>query len=207
MPIRRRRRPGCAPRRGDPVRRVLQLLGTSALRSRLGIAVVLVVIIFGIVGVARIVSGPDDSPPGAFLPADTSSPVATVNPTAGDDGVAEPEAESTTVADPGPSLRPDAAAADVVAKAFADAWLNRTADAKAWYAALLPNATSDLAVKLKDVDPIVVPAERLTGSPTVVPRGSGFVEVSYPVDSGTLRLRLIVEQGRWLVDGVDWERA
>ena len=41
-PSRRRlRRRGCAPRRGDRVRRVLQLLATSALRSRVGVAIVL----------------------------------------------------------------------------------------------------------------------------------------------------------------------
>ncbi len=41
-PSRRRlRRRGCAPRRGDRVRRVLQLFATSALRSRVGVAIVL----------------------------------------------------------------------------------------------------------------------------------------------------------------------
>ncbi|MEV4618413.1 hypothetical protein AB0J74_06795 [Asanoa sp. NPDC049573] len=94
-----------------------------------------------------------------------------------------------------------------MAEAFATAWLDREASAEAWYSALRPHVTSQLAAKLKDVDPVVVPAERLTGAATVAPQGSGLVEVSYPVDSGTLLLRLVVVDGRWLVDGVDWERA
>ena len=34
-----------------------------------------------------------------------------------------------------------------------------------------------------------------------------FVEAVIPIDAGVLRLRLVALQGRWLVDGIDWERA
>jgi len=186
---------------------VLQLLGTSALRSRLGVAILLALVIFAVVGVGRAMSGPDDARTGGVLPVDTSEPAATVDPRAGDDGVVEPEAASTTAVDPGPSLSPGGPSPEAVAEAFAVAWLRRTAPAKSWHDALRPYATSALAAKLEDVDPVVVPASRLTGPASVTPRGSGFVEVSYPVDSGTLLLRLVVADGGWRVDGVDWERA
>jgi hypothetical protein len=186
------------------VRRVLSLLGTAALRSRLGIALVLAIVIFGIVGVAHLFLDPDDASTVAVTPVETSASAASTEP---DDGVIEPESTTTTAVDPGPSLKAGAARPQKVAEAFATAWLDRKAPAEAWYSALRPHITTQLAEKLKDVDPVVVPAERLTGAATVAPQGSGFVEVSYPVDSGTLLLRLIVVDGRWLVDGVDWERA
>jgi hypothetical protein len=33
------------------------------------------------------------------------------------------------------------------------------------------------------------------------------MDVSIPLDAGTLSLRLVVTEGHWLVDGVDWERT
>ncbi|GIF49018.1 hypothetical protein DFJ67_2587 [Asanoa ferruginea] len=189
------------------MRRVLQILGTAALRSRIGIALVLVIVVLAVVGVARVFSGPEDVRTGAVGPVDTSTATSAAAPKEGDDGVVEPSPESSTALDPGPSLSPGARRPETVAEAFAGDWLDRTAKADAWYEALLINSTPTLAAKLKGVDPVVVPADRLTGPATVVPRGSGLVEVSYPVDSGTLLLRLVVGEGRWLVDGVDWERG
>ncbi|MDG4822416.1 hypothetical protein O7635_11205 [Asanoa sp. WMMD1127] len=189
------------------MRRVFQLLGTSVLRSRLGIAVVLAVVVFGVVGVARVVAGPEDRSAGNLRPAETSAPADDPDAHEGDDGVVEPAPTSSTDIDPGPSLSPGTPQVEKVAKEFAASWLDRAAKAEAWHAALAPHATPTLEEKLEGVDPAVVPAERLTGPATVVPQGSGLAEVSYPVDSGTLVLRLVVEKGRWLVDGVDWERG
>ncbi|GAA1879999.1 hypothetical protein [Asanoa iriomotensis] len=189
------------------MRRVLQLLGTSVLRSRLGVAVVLAIVVLGIVGVARVVAGPEGRSTGNLQPVETSTAEASADSREGDDGVVEPAPTSSTKLDPGPSLSPGGAKPETVAEAFAEAWLDRTAKADAWHAALVPNATAELATKLEGVDPVVVPAQRLTGPPKVVPQGSGLAEVSYPVDSGTLVLRMVVGQGRWLVDGVDWERG
>ncbi|WP_239083655.1 hypothetical protein [Asanoa ishikariensis] len=168
---------------------------------------VLAIVVFGVVGIARVVSGPDGRSAGVFPAVDISSTATTADPGAADDGVVEPRPATSTVVDPGPSLSPGAPEPAEIAKAFATSWLDRTAKVADWYAALVPHVTADLAAKLKGVDPVVVPAERLTGPPTVVPRGTGLVEVSYPVDSGTLLLRVVVAEGRWLVDGVDWERA
>jgi hypothetical protein len=182
------------------VRRAIEFLTTRALRSRLGIAVVLAVFILGIVGAARFVSGGSGAEPGPASGLDR--PIATVNPTAGDDGVASAEAV------PSPSTRPGAPAPDAVGRAFADAWLiHRDVSADQWHAALVPYSTADLAEKLVGVDPAGVPAERLTGEPVVVPQTESLVEVTIPVDTGRLRLQLVGPDGRWLVDGVDWERS
>jgi hypothetical protein len=189
------------------VRRVLQLLGASALRSRLGVALGLVLVIFGVVAVARIASGPEDPSAGAYIAAETSPPATNTDPGQGDDGVSDPGSESTSAVDAEPSLSPGAARPEKVAEAFAKNWLDRKASAGAWYAALQPRTTPELAAKLKGVDPLVVPATELIGPPTLVPRGNGLIEISYPVDSGTLLLRMVVTDGRWLVDGVDWERG
>ena len=66
---------------------------------------------------------------------------------------------------------------------------------------------SAVAAMLGVDDPADVPADRATGPVRVENRGAAFVEATVPVGSGTLRLRLVATNGRWLVDGVDWERA
>jgi hypothetical protein len=165
---------------------------------RLWAAVVLTVVVFGVVGVARAVSGTRDPIVTAPL-APIGASVSAV-PTAGDDGIA-----ATT--EPSATASPGAPAAEAVAKAFALAWLRRDATPERWLAGLMPYSTRTLQAKLEGVDPVGVPAKRLTGPPAVVPRGQGYLEVSFPVDSGTLRLRMVAPEGRWLVDGVDWERA
>jgi hypothetical protein len=70
----------------------------------------------------------------------------------------------------------------------------------------VPYSTGALAEKLTDVDPAGVPADRLTGEPAIIPQTESLVEVTIPVDTGRLRLQLVAPDGRWLVDGVDWER-
>jgi hypothetical protein len=165
---------------------------------RLWAAAALAVVVLGIVGVARAMSGPAEplvSAPRAPIAASVSTA-----PDAGDDGVA-------TTAEPSVTASPGAQGPEAVAKDFALAWLDRTATTDEWLAGLLRHATPALMAKLQGVDPLGVPANRLTGPPTVVPRGPGYLEVSFPVDSGTLRLRMVAPEGRWLVDGVDWERA
>jgi hypothetical protein len=72
---------------------------------------------------------------------------------------------------------------------------------------MLPHSTEDLTERLAESDPGGVPADRITGDLLMIPRGAEYVEVAVPLDSGRLLLRLIAPEGRWLVDGVDWERA
>jgi hypothetical protein len=182
------------------MRRAIEFLATRALRSRLGIAVLLAVVILGIVGAARVLSGPSDERPGPA--SGLNRPIETVDPSAGDDGAISGESV------PSPSTRAGSPKPDAVGRAFADAWLiHRDVSAEQWHDALVPYSTAALAEKLVDVDPVAVPADRLTGEPAVIPQTESLVEVTIPVDTGTLRLQLVAPDGRWLVDGVDWERT
>ncbi|MEV0396062.1 hypothetical protein [Polymorphospora rubra] len=183
------------------MRRALERLVVGLFRSRVWVAVVLGVAVFGIVVVGRLVSGPngagDEVPRGAPV-----GPLVTIDPTTGDDGVVSPP--------PQPSLmvRPGTPAPETVARAFASAWVDhQDVSAEDWHAALRPHSTTALAGKLSGVDPAVVPASRVTGEPALTPYAEGFAEAAIPVDSGRLRLRMVVSADRWLVDGVDWERA
>lgn len=184
------------------MREVVEAFAKGFLRSRYGVALVLAAIVFGVVVGANVFAdgGEDHPPPG--LSTGTQAPIATVNPSVGDDGVVGPDTTPSPVVLPG---TPDPV---TVARAFAKAWLHhRGVSAKAWHDALVPHSTAALSDKLDGVEPEGVPADELTGEPTPVPEADTLVEVAFPVDSGTLRLRLVVQKGKWLVDGVDWERA
>jgi hypothetical protein len=182
------------------VRRTIQLLVRVVLRSRLGLALALALVVLVVVGAAKGFSNSADTGPG--LTGAPDRPIITATPTAADDGLASPE--------PVPSLASSAGTAPpvAVAKAFALAWVNHAnIAADRWYAGVLPHCTKALAGKLVGVDPASVPAARLIGEPTLVPYAESIAEAAIKVDSGLLRLRLTAVQGRWLVDGVDWERG
>jgi hypothetical protein len=178
------------------VKGTVRLLATGLLRSRAGVAVLLALVVIGVVGVARAVSGPADAP--AARPPARPLVTATATP---DDGPVSPDAT--------PRLVRDAAGGgpNAVAAAFATNWVRHTGvSPSAWHQRLRPQMTTALADELSGVDPAVVPAERITGPPTVIPLGATVAEVVIPVDSGKLRLRVVATAGRWLVDGVDWDR-
>lgn len=182
------------------VRRAAQLVARGLLRSRVGVAVVLAVVVFGVVGAAKVFSGSDDAAPG--LNGAPEQPILTVTATIADDGLASPEPT------PSPKISPGTAVPATVATAFGRAWVNHSdVTAEEWYAALLPHCTEALAKKLVGVDPAGVPADRLTGEPVLIPYADRIVDATIRVDSGLLRLRLTAVEGRWLVDGIDWERA
>jgi hypothetical protein len=176
------------------MRPVLRLLGT-----RYGMALVLAVLVLAVVGVVRGVAGSSRETLGAAVEPSRSS---SIDPTAGDDSVLIPESPSPPVTSPG------AAEPGTVATTFLKAWLTHTAvTPDQWRAGFAKYATPALRDKLKGTDPAGVPAERMTGSVVLQNRGAAYVEAAIPVDSGTVRLRLLATNGRWLVDGVDWERT
>ncbi|MEV1329559.1 hypothetical protein AB0J20_08270 [Micromonospora costi] len=183
----------------SPMRRALEFLVTRVLRSRLGIALALAVVVFGIVGAARLVAGPVD--PTFGLSQRPSEPITTVDPTTGDDGViSAPPA-------PSPVTRPGALTPEKTAERFVTAWLGGPGvTAEQWHAGLRPLSTPELTEKLAGADPAEVPARRMVEPPTLRPRVETFVEVVVPLDSGRLRLELVAPDGRWLVDAVDWEQ-
>ena len=176
-------------------RQILRLLG-----SRYGLAVVGLVLVVIVVGVARAVSGPQPfetvGPPPPLQVSPSSSEVL------GDDSVATSEGPPSITAIPGVPA-PEAVALD-----FARAWLRTNGITSAqWVKSLEPYSTKRLLEEFKDVDPASVPAESIRGSATVRPRDSQLAEVDIPVTPGTLKLRVLVSNGRWLVDGVSWERS
>lgn len=176
-------------------RRILRLLG-----SRYGLAAVGIVLVVAIVGVARALSGPQDSdtvgpPPPPALPPSSSSEL-------GDDSVATSEGPPTATSISG------VPAPEKVALDFTSAWLRSTGVTSAqWVKALEPYSTKRLLDQFKDADPTSVPADSVRGPVTIRPRDNQLVEADVPVTPGMLKLRLLATSGRWLVDGVSWERS
>jgi hypothetical protein len=187
------------------VRQVLRVLG-----SRYGMALVLLVLVLAAVGVARAVS--DHSP---------ASPVVAPPPTTGASGVGAsgPDASagsSEALSDDSvngsespqaPIVSPGADAPEVVALKFANAWLRtKGVSSAAWLKGMQPYLTQRVIDLLADTSPEKVPATDVRGPVELGTRSATLVEANVPVNPGTLRLRLIVNKGRWLVDSVDWER-
>jgi hypothetical protein len=173
---------------------------TGLLRSRVGVALILSVIVLSVVGIAKLFG--DSSPtytssPGNFIETPGAYSGASFGP---DDGVVSP---LPTVS---PSVAEGAAPPAQVAKAFAENWLERTRTAKSWLAALRPHSTQQLLDQLQDVDPAAVPATRITGDVSLITLSESAVQAMIPLDSGQLRLRLVGPDGHWFVDGVDWVR-
>ncbi|TDC82325.1 hypothetical protein E1193_12140 [Micromonospora sp. KC606] len=182
------------------MRRALESLFTRVLRSRLGVAITIAVLVFAVIGSARMVAGPAD--PTSGLSSLPSQPITTVNPEEGDDGViASPVAQS-------PKTLPGELTPEQIASRFTTAWLGGPAStAEKWQASLRPLSTPELIDKLNGADPASVPPEKVIGPVTLRPRTEAFAEVFVPLVSGRLRLELVAPNGRWLVDAVDWERT
>ncbi|AGZ46553.1 hypothetical protein AFR_41495 [Actinoplanes friuliensis DSM 7358] len=181
--------------------RILERSLTGLFRSRWGVAVVIAVLVLAVVGIGRLFSGTNPQPP--LTDAVPTAPTVSVDPSHDDDGVIVDDEPP-----PEPSTRPGTAKPEAVAYAFASAWVDhKNVSAKTWHNALLPNATKDLADELDGVDPADVPADRVVDRPTLVPLGDGLVNAVITVDSGKLTLQMVAPDGRWLVDGVDWNRS
>ncbi|TWJ25433.1 hypothetical protein JD76_05604 [Micromonospora endolithica] len=155
--------------------------------------------VFGVIGAARLVSGPGD--PSTGLSNRPSRPITTVAPTAGDDGLI------ATPTPPDPVTREGELTPEQTAEKFVTAWLGRPGmTAEQWHAGMRPLSTPALTDKLAGADPAGVPAAQIGDEITLQPRTEAFVEALVPLDSGRLRLELVAPEGRWLVDAVDWEQ-
>jgi hypothetical protein len=168
-------------------------------RSRWGVAIVIVVIVFAVVVLGRLFSnGSDDNP--VVGSGGSPATVASVNPS-------EDDGDISSEAPPTPSTGPGKAQPEAVAYAFASAWIDKKVSAKTWRDQLLPNSTQKLADELKGVDPASVPADRVIGRPSVAAVNADLVNAVVTMDSGKLSLRLTAPEGQWLVDGIDWDPA
>ncbi|SRR6266511_773625 len=182
------------------MRQVLRLIG-----NRYGAAVSILLLIAVVVGFGKLGggrsgtdTGSDQTPPFTSV---STGPQTTTSPEP-DDGLAvEPDNSAP------PRTSPGAAAPETVAVQFTKAWLNHGVSAADWHKGVAKYTTKTLADRLGGVDPGSVPADQMTGAATVVHQESAYVEVTVPCDAGTLVLRMVVNDGRWLVDGVDWRRA
>jgi hypothetical protein len=170
-------------------------------RSRWGVAMVIAVLVLAVVGIGRLFAGENTQPP--LTEAVSAAPTASIDPSHDDDGVIVKDEPP-----PSPTTSPGTAKPEAVAYAFASAWVDhKNVSAKTWHNGLVPNATKDLSGELDGVDPADVPADRVIGRPTLVPVGDGLVNAVVTVDSGKLTLELVAPDGRWLVDGVDWDNS
>jgi hypothetical protein len=179
--------------------RTFELGLNKIFRSRWGVAIVLVVIVFAVIGLGRLFAGGKGDNPVVGAPASPAT-VASVNPS-------EDDGDISSEAPPTPSTGPGKAQPEAVAYAFASAWVDKKVSAKTWRDQLLPNSTQKLADELKGVDPASVPADRLVGRPSVAAVNSDLVTAVVTMDSGKLSLRLTAPEGQWLVDGIDWDPA
>ncbi len=165
-------------------------------RPRTVIALAMLVIVGVVVLIGKLLG----DPPRGFV--DGSSRLSTVDPSTGDDSVVH--------LDPSPTLTQPAngQAAVAVATAFATHWINKSRSASAWRNSLQPLSTKTLTGELANAEPVSVPAQRLTGPAITEVHAETSADFIFPTDAGKLRLRLVfVAEGRWLVDGIDWERA
>ncbi|GAA2528573.1 hypothetical protein Ahu01nite_090420 [Winogradskya humida] len=171
---------------------------TGLFRSRWGVAVVIALLVLAVVGIGRLFADDDSERPllDPVAPATTVS----VDPSHEDGVVLDDDPPAT------PKTSPGTAQPEAVAYAFASAWVDHeSVSAKAWHDGIMPNSTKNLSDELDGVDPADVPADRVVGQPKLTPVGDGLVNATVTVDSGTLTLQLVAPDGRWLVDGVDWD--
>lgn len=172
-------------------------LSALPVRPRTAIALALLILVGIVVVIGKMIGG---APP--VTAPDSSSRLSTVDPSTGNDSVVElnPSPAITQPSNTQPAL--------TVATAFAENWINKNRPAATWRASLQPFSTKTLTEELAEADPVTVPAERLTGPPVTQVHAETSADIIFPTDAGNLRLRLVYgTEGRWLVDGIDWERA
>jgi hypothetical protein len=179
--------PGPRPERSHDVRTLLRRLGT-----RTSISAGLIVVVALVLLVARL-AGNNDKASESSRP----GPIPSIDMSAGDDGPVAPTYSAFA----------DDAEVRAAAATFMQSWMRRSLSSEDWHAALVPLTTASLATSLEGVDPVVVPATRITGDVTVTLRSDLYALLSVPVDTGTVELGLLKQNNTWLVDSVDWQRA
>ncbi|MEU8000860.1 hypothetical protein AB0B66_06850 [Catellatospora sp. NPDC049111] len=175
------------------------MLSRIPLRPRTVVALGLAGVVAVIVALGKLFG--DAAPP---VTSSVQPPVAVpsvVDPHEGDDGLIQIDPT------PSPMKASNGPQALSVATKFAQQWIKHDRKADAWLDSLRPHSTETLVAELDGVDPAGVPANRITGPARMEALADAFVEVVIPIDAGLLRLRLVATQGRWLVDGIDWERV
>ncbi|GAB4059614.1 hypothetical protein [Catellatospora paridis] len=175
------------------------MLSRIPLRPRTVVALGLAGAVAVIVILGKLLGGP--TPP---VTSSVQPPIAApsaVDPHEGDDGLVQLDPT------PSPMRASNGPQAISVATKFAEQWIKHDRSGTDWLDSLRPHSTDALVAELNGVDPAGVPADRITGAARMEALATSFVEVVIPIDAGLLRLRLVASDGRWLVDGIDWERV
>lgn len=175
------------------------MLSRIPLRPRTVVALGLAGLVAVIVALGKLLG--DAAPPVTSPVQPPMAAPSAVDPHEGDDGLVQLDPT------PSPMRASNGPQAISVATKFAQQWIKHDRSADAWLDSLRPHSTETLVAELDGVDPAGVPADRITGAARMEALADAFVEVVIPIDAGLLRLRLVAMQGRWLVDGVDWERV
>jgi hypothetical protein len=170
----------------------------SRLGLRVGAVLAIVLFIAGAVAVGRTLGHrPAASTDINAGVAPSTSATATAPPGA-DDGVRTP-----------PPTLPAADAGPVRSRVneFMAAWLSRNLSPEAWHSRIAKLTTATLAKSLVGVDPLSVPATRVTAPATFPVLTATFAQAVIEVDSGTVTLTLLKDGSDWWVDGIDWQRT
>jgi hypothetical protein len=185
------------------MRRLPPRIGSFSTSSVIVVAVAVVIVV--VLLVARACGSTNSPTRGggrSAAAASASGSASTGGDTDGADGAGDQPPDAS------PSVAAGQAAPTVVAEAFAHAWVLRTLPGDQWRAGLQPLTTPAAFASLAGVDPLDVPAERVTGGAQIVLSDVGFAQCQVPLDFGSLQLRVLSQpDGRWLVDGIGWDRS
>jgi hypothetical protein len=170
------------------VRKILRLLG-----SRYGIAALLLLIVIAVVGIAKATTDPSpgDTPGGGEVESFSEG--------APDDGVAEPSQPGEGPASASQESQLPQAALDA-GKAFATAWVDSDRSKADWYAAVSEHASDKVREEFAETDPSRVPATEIRDEPVAT-----GTSVEIKTDKGLLILEMLEKDGKWYVDGVDFQ--
>jgi hypothetical protein len=162
----------------------MRLLG-----SRYGIAAILLLAVIAVVVIAKANSDPN--------PGNGVNNGSTYSDDAGsgapNDGMEDPGSDAK------PSSNLPAKAVDN-AKAFTKAYIDTDKSQKDWFAGISPYLTGEKKQELKQTDPSRVPIKEIRGKPELTGNN-----VNFQTDAGLLLLRMVEQDGKWLVDGIDFQ--
>ncbi|MGH3432106.1 MAG: hypothetical protein ACRDQB_04640 [Thermocrispum sp.] len=195
MPIRTNRGRAAVYRRiwGAPLRSPKHLVAT----------VVVLVVLVTAIGflIPRMLPGDGNAAPG--LAGQTGQTGATSG--AQTTGTTEPQevTETRLTESPlTPKSAPPAPAALVVARQWAEAWVDhpKGTTSKQWLAGLEPLTTEEFLPQLESVDVRNIPAEKVVGKLLAVGSTTSSVDVDVRTDGPTLRITVIKRPDGWRVD-------
>lgn len=100
-----------------------------------------------------------------------------------------------------PSSAPPSPEAIRIAEKWAQAWVDhpKGTSQKEWLKGLAPYTTEEYLGVMESVDPANVPAEKVTGKPTVVASHTSSVDVDIATDGPTIRLTVVKTDQGWRV--------